>query len=64
MPRRSQRGGRPIIAFLPNRVSGVQIINGGTLSPLITDDFILVPRPKKHDGKSPLVVKFTAKEVR
>ncbi len=45
-------------------MSDVQIIKGGTLSPLITDDFILVPRPKKHDGKSPLVVKFTAKEVR
>lgn len=60
----SQRGGRPIVAFLPNRVSDVQIIKGGTLSPLITDDFILVPRPKKHDSKSPLVVKFTAKEVR
>ena len=60
----SQRGGRPIVAFLPNRVSDVQIIKGGTLSPLITDDFILVPRPKKHDGKSPHVVKFTAKEVR
>ena len=60
----SQRGGRPIVAFLPNRVSDVQIIKGGTLSPLITDDFILVPRPKQHDGKSPLVVTFKAKEIK
>ena len=60
----SQRGGRPIVAFLPNRVSDVQIIKGGQLSPLITDDFILVPRPKQHDGKSPLVVTFKAKEIK
>ena len=60
----SQRGGRPIVAFLPNRVTDVQIIKGGQLSPEITDDFILVPRPKQHDGKSPLVVTFKAKEVK
>ena len=60
----SQRGGRPIVAFLPNRVSDVQIIKGGQLSPEITDDFILVPRPKQHDGKSPLVVRFKAKEIK
>ena len=59
----SQRGGRPIVAFLPNRVTDVQIIKGGQLSPEITDDFILVPRPNQYDGKSPLVVTFKAKEV-
>lgn len=60
----SQRGGRPIVAFLPNRVTDVQIITGGQLSPEITDDFILVPRPKQNDGKSPLVVTFKAKEIK
>ncbi len=60
----SQRGGRPIVAFLPNRVSDVQIIKGGTLSPLITADFILVPRPKQHAGKGPLEVTFKAKEIK
>lgn len=60
----SQRGGRPIVAFLPNRVNDVQIIKGGQLSPEITDDFILVPRPKQNDGKSPLVLTFKAKEVK
>ena len=60
----SQRGGRPIVAFLPNRVRTVQLLKGGDLSPVIADDFILVPRPKQYDGKRPLVVKFTAKEVR
>ena len=59
----SQRGGRPIVAFLPNRVTDVQIIKGGQLRPEITDDFILVPRPNQYDGKSPLVVTFKAKEV-
>ena len=60
----SQRGGRPIVAFLPNRVQAVQLLEGSDLSPVIADDFILVPRPKQYDGKQHLQVKFKAKEVR
>ncbi|MBC8325054.1 MAG: hypothetical protein H8E27_05455 [Verrucomicrobia subdivision 3 bacterium] len=60
----SQRGGRPIVAFLPHRVSQVQLLEGGDLSPVIADDFILVPRPKQDAGKRSLQVKFTAKPVK
>ncbi len=57
----SQRGGRPIVAFLPQRVTDIEILEGGNLSPVITDDFILVPRPKKHDSQRNYRVKFRVK---
>jgi hypothetical protein len=42
----SQRGGRPIVALLPRRISGkVEIESGAELKPVITDDFVLVPLP-------------------
>lgn len=43
----SQRGGRPIVQFLPHRIQGAQVVEGGDLNPLITDDFVLVPNPKE-----------------
>jgi len=42
----SQRGGRPIVQFLPHRVGAVQVLEGGDLNPVITDNFVLVPNPK------------------
>ncbi len=51
----SQRGGRPILQFLPARVAEVEIIEGKELHPVITDDFILIPNPGKGDR---LTVKF------
>ena len=54
----SQRGGRPVIHFLPQRITGskkVEILSGAEWSPVITDDFILVPNPGKGKG---LKVKF------
>jgi len=59
----SQRGWRPIVAFLPHRVEGVKIIAGADLKPVITDDFILVPNPRECDPKRPYVVAFRAKPV-
>jgi zinc protease len=41
----SQRGGRPMIAYLPHRVTDVKVISGAELQPVITDDFVLVPLP-------------------
>ncbi|MCP5536999.1 MAG: hypothetical protein H7A51_12305 [Akkermansiaceae bacterium] len=49
----SQRGGRPVIQFLPERIKGlkkVEVISGAEFSPVITDDFILVPNPGKGEG--------------
>ena len=41
----SQRGGRPIIAYLHHRIQAAKVIEGAELSPVITDDFVLVPNP-------------------
>ena len=49
----SQRGGRPIVQFFAERMRGmkkVEIIAGTQWSPVITDDFILVPNPGKGEG--------------
>lgn len=45
----SQRGGRPIFQRLSRRIDPktVRIVAGQDLHPLIADDFILVPLPKK-----------------
>jgi zinc protease len=42
----SQRGYRPIIEFLPHRVTDVVIKAGTELRPVVADDFILVPCPR------------------
>ncbi len=45
----SQRGGRPVIQFLPCRIKQAKVIEGADLNPVITDDFILIPLPQKCD---------------
>jgi zinc protease len=54
----SQRGGRPIIQYLPQRIdpAKVKIISGSEFEPVITDDFLLIPLPAK--GETPLTVQF------
>ena len=59
----SQRGGRPFVAFLKQRVTAVEIIEGRDLHPVITDDFVLVPRPAKCDPDRDYRVKFRAKAL-
>lgn len=56
----SQRGGRPIVEFLPGRVNDIKVIEGEEWGPVITDDFILVPNPGEGEG---LKVRFRAKVV-
>ena len=46
----SQRGGRPIVQFLPERIGKVDLLEGADLSPVIADDFILVPNPGQGEG--------------
>lgn len=41
----SQRGGRPIVQFLPRRIGTARILEGAEWKPLVTDDFALVPLP-------------------
>ncbi len=56
----SQRGGRPIIEWFPHRVKDIKIIEGGDLHPTITDNFLLIPNPKKYDPGRTYRVVFTA----
>ncbi|MDB5385246.1 MAG: hypothetical protein JWM11_892, partial [Planctomycetaceae bacterium] len=45
----SERGGRPILQYLPRRIGTVKIVEGADLNPVVTDDFILIPNPRKCD---------------
>ena len=56
----SQRGGRPVVAYFPQRLKDIRIVEGGKLNPVITDDFILVPNPGKDYRAGDLKVVFTA----
>ncbi|MCX8154841.1 MAG: hypothetical protein N3J91_00070 [Verrucomicrobiae bacterium] len=56
----SQRGGRPIVAFLPVRVRDVRVEEGADLQPEIADDFILIPNPRQADPHRVYRVVFRA----
>ena len=59
----SQRGGRPCVAFLPQRSTQAELLEGVEFSPVITDDFILIPRPAKCNPKRAYRVKFRADDL-
>lgn len=61
----SQRGGRPIICFLPQRIqaASVQVIEGSDLQPLITDNFVLLPLPESCDPERVYRISFRADRV-
>ena len=56
----SQRGGRPIVAFLPRRLTDVELVAGGEWKPVVTDDFVLVPLPPA-DREEPVTVVFRSR---
>lgn len=57
----SQRGGRPIVASLPERLLESQLVEGEALEPVLTDRFVLVPNPgTAFDGEAIRVV-FTGR---
>jgi hypothetical protein len=55
----SQRGGRPLIQFLAERVDPqkIKLTAGKEYRPLITDNFILIPMP--NSPTEPVVISFT-----
>jgi len=59
----SQRGWRPIVQWLPHRVKDVKLIEGKDLRPVITDDFVLVPNPRKCDPKRRYRIVFRAARI-
>lgn len=58
----SQRGGRPLIAFLPRHAAGWELLAGAEWKPVLADDFILLPNPGP-DARLPeaLVIRFKAR---
>jgi hypothetical protein len=59
----SQRGGRPFIQFLPERIRDAEILVGKELSPLITDNFVLIPNPVNCDPNKTYRVEFKANRM-
>lgn len=60
----AQRGYRPIVAFLPQRVKNVALISSAELKPVITDDFLLIPNPRDCDPAKTYLVVFKAEAIR
>ncbi len=56
----AQRGYRPFVALLPHRIGAAKVTEGEDLKPLITDDFILVPNPRKCDPSRAYRIVFHA----
>ncbi len=59
----AQRGWRPMVQYLPHRVKDAEILSGKELSPVITDDFVLVPNPKVCDPNQVYRVVFKATQI-
>lgn len=59
----AQRGWRPIVATLDHRIENIQLLEGADLSPLVADDFILVPNPRECDPNRKYIVKFKATPI-
>ena len=59
----SQRGWRPIVHFLPHRVTEIQIIEGEDLQPLVADDFLLIPNPRRCDPQREYRLVFEARRI-
>jgi hypothetical protein len=59
----SQRGWRPIVHFLPDRVTDVRIIEGDDLSPVVADDFLLIPNPRRCDPAREYRLVFEARPI-
>ena len=54
---------RPPLHFLPHRVREVAIVEGADLEPLITDNFLLLPKPTKFEKGKTYRVVFKARRI-
>jgi len=59
----SQRGGRPIVQYLPHRIKAAQVLEGADLNPTITDDFVLVPNPREAQPERNYRIVFRAAQI-
>ena len=60
----AQRGWRPIVQFLPQRITNAKILSGDQWKPLLTDDFLLIPNPRECDPQQKIVVEFSGQELK
>ncbi len=58
----SQRGGRPVVQFLPRRIGAAEVLEGADWNPVVTDDFVLVPLPQAGEPE-PIRIVFRAVPV-
>ena len=49
-----------MVEYFPTRLENIRVIEGSELNPVVTDDFILVPSPRKYDAEREYKVVFTA----
>ncbi|MEZ6055927.1 MAG: hypothetical protein R3C01_04410 [Planctomycetaceae bacterium] len=57
----AQRGGRPIVQLLPQRLKDIKLIEGENWKPLLADNFLLVPNPK--EGDKAIRIRFTGQPI-
>ncbi|MFM7136355.1 MAG: hypothetical protein ACKO1M_04700, partial [Planctomycetota bacterium] len=58
----SQRGGRPVVAFLPQRLADLELVSGSEWRPVLTDTFVLVPLPPAGQAE-PVTVTFRRRGI-
>ncbi len=60
-PNDAERAGRPFFQFLPRRVADVKILEGEEFQPVITENFVMIPKFNPIPKDKPFVVKFSSK---
>ncbi|MFW6161964.1 MAG: hypothetical protein ACODAJ_04295 [Planctomycetota bacterium] len=60
---REAKPSRPPVVLFPHRLKEVEVVEGGELQPLITDNFLLLTRPKKLEAGETYRVVFRAERV-
>jgi len=56
----SQRGGRPMVAYFPERLRNLRLVEGEAWKPVLADDFLLVPHPGKAGTGKTIRIVFRA----
>jgi zinc protease len=59
----AQRGWRPIVQFFPQRLGKIEVLEGSDLQPVIADDFLLVPNPRKCNPAKTYRIVFKAETI-
>jgi zinc protease len=58
----SQRGGRPFLAFLPQRIDPKKWENATHKDAVLADDFVLIPRPPAGSKAQPIRIEWTVRK--